>query len=348
MTLRQRPQPDALTRVPVVSFGLGPIGQAVARLALDHPAVELVGAVDINPAFLGRDLGEVLGSAPVGVMVQPALDAANPPAGAVLLHSTGSRLERVGSELLAAVERGLGIVSTCEELAYPWWRFPDLAAQLDTAAQKRGVGVVGTGVNPGFVMDALVLATSAACSAIERIEVTRRVDAGERRGSLQRKVGPGLSVDEFRARVRAQTLGHVGLSESVLLIADGLGWTLDGLDETIEPVLAEMDLVTPYVAARAGTVSGLHQVAQGLIQGKSVIQLDLTMALGLGPSRDAIRLVGQPAISLEIPGGVQGDQATAAIVLNTIPRLRAAPPGLRTMADLALPRAWRPSQTPPR
>jgi len=311
----------------VLHYGLGPIGLGIARVLLEQ-GHQIVGAVDIDPAKVGRDLGTLLDGPPLGVEVtaDPA-DALR--AGAqVAVHSTGSRLLAVLPQLEALVAAGLHVASTCEELAFPWRRHPEVARRLDALARRRGVTVVGLGVNPGFAMDALPLLLTAPCGRVDRIVVERRVDVGRRREQLQHKVGVGLTPAAFTAGVREGRLGHVGLPESAAMIADALGWDLTDLEEEIAPLVGPDGLVT-----------GVHQVVRGRRPGDAPeapsLLLDLQMAVGL-PGRDAVTIHGHPTLQLEVAGGIHGDVATWAIVANALPLILEAPAGLCSVARLPL------------
>lgn len=332
--------PDPLR---IVQYGLGPIGLACARTVLAKaPALRLVGAVDIDPEKVGRDVADLCGAAePCGVIVSDAaarvLDEATPD---VVLHTTSSFLDRVHDQLLDGVRAGAHVVSSTEELAFPFDRHPEIAATLDRAAREAGVVVVGTGVNPGFAMDTLALAATGACVDVRRVRIERVVDAGRRRGPLQRKVGAGISPAEFAERKATGTFGHVGLRESLLMVAAGLGWALDEIDETLEPVLADFDYETPHALVPAGTVAGIHHAIVGRSGGEDVLTLDLKMVVGALMPRDAIHVDGDPPVSLVVPGGIFGDTATVAALVNTAGLVGDARPGLRTMADLPVPRAF--------
>jgi hypothetical protein len=321
-----------------IHFGVGAIGVGIARLVAERPNMRIAGAIDLAPDKAGRDLGDVAGlQNPLGVMV--TADAAEVLQGVeadVVLHSTGSYLPEVQPQLLAAVRAGKSVVSTCEELSFPWHRHPELARELDEAAREAGVTVVGTGVNPGFVMDTLVLALSAACQRVEAVHVARIVDVATRREQLQRKVGVSLSVEEFRRRAASGRLGHVGLKESAWLVAAILGWDLDSLEETLDPVVASEARETPYLSVRPGEAAGQHQVVRGIMGGREVLTMTVQMSVGAERPRDEIVIEGRPTIHAVLEGGIQGDQATASVVVNSIPSVVEHTPGLVTMADLSL------------
>ena len=324
----------------VICYGLGPIGQGIARLALTRPGIEIVGAIDVDPAKLGRDLGTLLAGAAIGVVVGDtigALAAANPD---VVLHATGSALPRVISQFTDIMQIGADIVSTCEELSYPWTAQPQLAAELDAAARRAGVTVLGTGVNPGYAMDALPLMLTAPCAAVDAVRVLRVVDAARRRGPLQKKVGAGLTPEQFAAQVASGSVRHVGLPESLHMLATSLGWQLDSTDDLIEPVIAEHEITTEFAHVLPGHVAGVRQVASGIRGGKEVLRLELQMYVGAANPQDTIEIDGNPPIRMTIDGGLHGDVATAAMVVNAIPSVARAVPGLASMADAPLVHFW--------
>jgi hypothetical protein len=242
----------------------------------------------------------------------------------------------VMDQLLACLDAQACIVSTCEELSYPYRTYPELAAKLDASAREMGVALIGTGVNPGFVMDKLVVTLAAVSQKIEHARAVRIVDAGKRRLPLQKKVGAGLTVEEFRERVRAGTIKHVGLPESVALVADSLHLGVDEITETIEPVVASERVQTEFLAVEAGQAAGVHQIARGLASGQERVYLELQMYVGAKEPADTVELKGHPHIRLVIPGGSPGDIATASVVVNTIPVILDAPAGLRTSRDLPI------------
>lgn len=325
-------------KIRVVQFGVGPIGASIARLAREKEGVEIVGAIDTDPAKAGRDLGEISGAAdaPWGVQISADAGAVLQKPVDVVIHSTSSYLPKVMDQLLACVSAGGCVVSTCEELAYPFRKYPELSQQLDSAARNEGVAIVGTGVNPGFVMDKLVLTLSAACQRVDFAAAFRVVDASKRRLPLQKKIGAGMTPEEFRREVAAGVIKHHGLPESVAMVANGLGFPLDGISETIEPVIAEKTVKTEFLEVRSGQVAGVYQLARGTSAGQERIRMELKMYVGADNPADTIELRGAPSLSLAIPGGTHGDLATAAVVVNSIPSILAAPAGLLTSRDLPL------------
>lgn len=331
-----------MAMVRVVHYGLGPIGCAIARLVASRPGLQIAGAVDVDPEKAGRDVGAVVGlGRDLGVAVSAdargTLAAVKPD---LVIHSTRSSLPDISPQLVEAMEAGADVVSTCEELAYPPAHNRQLGEGLDRVARANGVTVLGTGINPGFAMDALALALTAPCATVERVRVRREVDASKRRLPLQRKVGAGLTVEAFRAGVKAGTIRHVGLLESLHMVAGGLGWSLDEAREAIEPVVAGAAVRTEHLSVEAGQVAGVYQRAAGVVGGREVLVLELRMAVGASAPHDAVEIDGDPPVRMRIEGGLFGDTGTAAVVVNAIPRVLRHAPGLVTMRDLPLVHAW--------
>jgi len=327
------------TKIKIAQFGLGPIGLETLKLAAAKPWAEVVGGVDIDPAKRGQDLGVLTQTAalrglPVWDSLQALLAHARPD---VIFHTTVSKVQEAFPQLEPMARAGIHVVSSCEELVFPQLRAAGLAAELDRLCRQSGARLVGAGVNPGFVMDVLPLCLTGVCRDVRAIHVQRVVNATTRRGPLQRKIGSGLPPDEFERRFRAGRAGHAGLQESLALIAHALGWALSELVETGEAVVADHDIRTPHVAVKRGQTCGLHQRAEGRRHGQVCLTLDLRMYLDAPDPHDACQIEGDPPLALRMAGGVAGDAATVAALVNTAPRLLAAPPGLRLITELSLP-----------
>ncbi len=321
--------------VPVVVMGLGFIGQEIARAAHASPEVRLIGAVDRSPLLVGRKLGELMGVPSVAFKVSAELgEAVGRHRGAVLLHATGSHLPQVMDQLLEAIRAGLSVVSTCEELAFPYLRYPELAERLEREAKKANVSVLGTGVNPGFVLDRLVATAGQVCANVRRVTAVRVVDARSRREALQRKIGAGLPEEEFQQLLEKDQIGHVGLAESAALCALGLGIECDDFEEEIVPLIADEDISGAAFPVPKGRVAGIHQTAAGLQGEQERVRLELTIAVGAENPRDQITIESEPSVELEVKGGVAGDRATANVVVNAAPRMASADRGLLTVLEL--------------
>ena len=329
--------------VRVVSFGLGPIGLAAARLALQKTSVQLVGAIDIDPAKIGKDLGDLLElGKKTGVTVEgdaeTALKRLQPDA---ILHCTSSFMPMVKDQLLLAARCGVDVVSSTEELLVPEFQHAALAKEIDAAAKAGGVSILGTGVNPGYAMDFIAVVASAVTFDVQAVKCTRVVDAGTRRLPLQKKVGAGLTKSEFHQQMATGKFGHIGMRESVALLARALDFKIDRIDQTVEPVLAAEDLKTPFLTVKEGQVAGIRNHGYGYAGKRPLLHLDLSMYVGAPDPRDEVIFESTPPIHLKFHGGIAGDQATAAILVNNLHGVVAAPPGLRSVLDVAPPRLCR-------
>ena len=324
-----------MKKIKVVQMGLGPIGNKATLYLAERENLQIVGAVDADPAKVGKDVGVLAGLAPLGVAVKPDIaQALEGQSADVVLLTTSSALTRIADQLKQVLPFGVHVVSSCEELSYPWQTNPALAGEIDELAKKHGVSVLATGVNPGFLMDFLPIAMTGVCKSVRQVTVERIQDATFRRIPFQKKIGAGLTQAEFQAKVEQGVLRHVGLTESVQMIASRLGWRLDSTSDEITPVVAETDVPLGDGVIEAGKVLGVRQIGRGIVNGREAITLFFRAAIGEPESRDRIIIDGEPSIDSCIKGGVNGDVATCAILVNAIPAVMKARPGLRTMADI--------------
>ncbi|MCW4021072.1 MAG: hypothetical protein NWF14_07600 [Candidatus Bathyarchaeota archaeon] len=327
----------------VVFFGVGVIGGSIVKLLLKKKGVKIVGAIDADPSKVGKDLGEVIGvEERVGVTVTDDSDRLFSEIEAdVAVHATSSFLKDVYPQLVKLVQHGVNVVSTCEELSYPQVSEAELAGKIDELAKKHGVTVLGTGINPGFLMDTLPITLTGVCQEVEQVKVERVMNAGNRRVPFQKKIGAGLRVEEFKAKIETRRItGHVGLKQSVAMVADALGWNLQKIKVgEVEPVIAESPVESDAVKVESGQVAGLRQSACGMMGGKPVITLVFRAYIGAEEEYDSVTIDGAPSIHEKITPCVHGDLGTAAIIVNSIPKVVNAAPGVKTMKDLPIPSA---------
>ncbi len=311
----------------------------VGRQLAARDGFRIVAAVDVDPAKVGRDVGEVAGlGRRLRVRVTPDARAAirqSKPHVAVLC--TSSSVRAVAPQMEGLLKARVPIVTTTEELSYPVGKNVQLAKKIDAMAKKAKVAVLSTGVNPGFVMDALPIMLSVACERIESVAVSRIQDASTRRVPFQQKVGAGLSPEQFQREVARGTIRHVGLAESISMIAAALGWKLDRITDEVKPKIADAFVSSEFLAVDPGCASGIIQDGVGYRHGTPVITMHMEAYIGAPESYDEITLHGVPNLTLRIPGGVPGDVATASIVVNSIPKVLSSRPGLQTMKDLPVP-----------
>lgn len=323
----------------VLQVGLGPIGAAVAKQIAARKGFRIVGAVDIDPHKVGRDVGEVaeLGTRLRVKVTNDLRKTAKAVKPDVAVLCTSSSFKAVMPQLEELMKLRLPVVSTTEELAYPAPANRRLAKQLDALARKAKVAVLGTGVNPGFTMDALPIALTAVCEQVNRIEVRRVQDARIRRLPFQQKIGAGLTREQFDQQVGTGSVRHVGFTESIQMIADAMGWTLTRITDVVRPWIAEEEVQSELLAVDPGYVAGISQEGIGYVGEEVKIHLQLDAYLGAPESFDSVLIDGSPRIYSKVQGGIHGDIATASLTVNAIPQVITAEPGLRTMRDMRLP-----------
>jgi 4-hydroxy-tetrahydrodipicolinate reductase len=332
-----------MDKIKVIIYGCGVMGCRIAQVLHGKRSFEVAGAVDIAPELAGKDLGESFDPPQtLGVVVEKDADKlfSRAEAQAVVLTTT-SHLKDVFSQITQCLEAGLNVISTCEELSYPWRRSPELARELDSLAKEKNATVIGTGINPGYLMDTLPLILTAPCLEVKSVKVTRMMNSAKRRLPFQVKVGTGLTQEEFREKIKNKVItGHVGLLESIYMIADGLGWELsEAVELPPEPVIDERERSTGLGMVKPGDVLGITSVAYGRKEEKDVITLEFCANAAVDEEYDEIMIEGRPDIHQRIISGVHGDVGTVAVTVNTIPRAVEATAGLKVMKDLPPPKA---------
>jgi 4-hydroxy-tetrahydrodipicolinate reductase len=321
----------------ILQVGLGPLGLRILTEIIERDAGHVVAAVDTDPRFAGKPLSEFVAGADPKIRVLPSLaaitDWTDIDAAVVATSSDLPHCAPTFRELLA---RGKAVVSTCEELIYPWLRHVALAEDLDDVAKANGGRLLGTGINPGFLMDALPTFLTSVCKDVKAIQCYRIQDASSRRIPFQKKIGVGLDDAQFAAKVKNGTLRHVGLGESLHFLSHYVGLPIERWEEDISPVKADRDMASGVGPVSRGQVCGVRQVARGFRDEKTVLHLEFQAAIGQHEPHDRIVIEGDPRLEVVIPGAVHGDTATCAIVVNAIPRILAAAPGVHTMGTIPM------------
>lgn len=329
-----------LIMITVLQIGLGPLGQQISKYITDKKGVKTVAAVDLNPAWKGRDLADLVDSKPSGVMIEATVDQALQHLSGkpdVAIITTVSSIQKLESQIEEVARHGIPMVSTCEELSYPWEESPETSKNIDALCRKYKVACLGTGVNPGFLMDYLPSVLSSVCKEVESITVERFQDAAPRRIPFQQKIGAGLGLEAFKAKEQTGTLRHVGLKESVYFLAGSLGWQLEKVTEELNPVMAEESISIPSMEIKKGDARGVEQISCGYLNGDCKIRMHFKAAVGEARSYDRITVKGVPSFTSEIDNGVNGDIATCAITINSIKSVLNAAPGLQTMSTVPVP-----------
>ncbi|MEA1963806.1 MAG: dihydrodipicolinate reductase [Candidatus Aerophobetes bacterium] len=325
--------------IKVVHVGLGPIGAQIARYIVnEREGISYVGAVDINPEIVGRDLGEVIGigkslNIKVSNDLKALFEEARPD---IAIYTTVSSVREVFSQMRPAIESGVDVISTAEKLAFPNFTERELTKEYDELAKNNDVSILGSGINPGFLMDLWPKILSTGCVEVNRVEVKRCMNASPRRKPFQKKIGVSMKPTEFKEAIESGAItGHVGLEESISLIANGLGWNLGEIRVgAIKAVIAEKEVSSKFYTAKEGEVKGIRQEAYGVVGGNAKIQLSFTAFLGAKLSYDEVKIEGTPEINVKVSPCWHGDYGTAAMVVNLIPTVLNAPPGVLTINDI--------------
>ena len=335
-----------MSEIRVIQWGLGAMGSGMARLMQSKTGLKIVGAYDKDPQKIGRDLGEFLGGAKNGVKIQkpPKAEKLSLERADLVVLATSSFTKEVAPQIEIALRHSLNVISIAEEMAYPWAKEPKLAKQLDGLAKEYGVSVLGTGINPGFVLDTLILAMTGPCLEVDYIKATRVNDLSPFGPTVMQTQGVGVSAEAFEAGLQSgEIVGHVGFKESIHLLAKTLGWKLDRIEETRSPIISKVYRETAFVKVQPGQVAGCKHTAIGYVDGVPKIELIhpqqvLPQLEGI-ETGDYIDISGRPDIHCAIKPEISGGLGTMAMAVNMIPQVLAARPGLLSMAELPVPAA---------
>ena len=330
----------------IVLWGLGAMGSGMGRVLHSKEGVTLVGAADADPQKIGRDLGEVLGlTESLSIDVCEDGDALlTKVSGDVCLICTSSFVADVAPQIITALQAGFNVITIAEEMAYPAARDAQLTVEINRAAREAGKTVLGTGINPGFVLDTLIIALSGACIEVDHIVARRVNDLSPFGPTVMRTQGVGVTPEVFAAGLAdGSIVGHVGFPESMGLIARAFGWELDRVEETREPIIASEERMGQHIQVQPGQVAGCNHTAVGYIGNRAVIHLEhpqqiQPLAAGVDTG-DFIEIHGTPDIRMAIQPEIPGGLGTIALACNMVPAVLAAPAGLVTMAELPIPRA---------
>ena len=313
-------------------YGVGEIGGLLGKVAIKR-GHEIVGAVDIDPKIVGKDLGEVLGVGKLGVTVRSGVEDALKEA-EIVLHATSSYLPKAYDQFTKIIRLGKSVVSTCETLSYPYHRYPILARRLDELAKTRGATIIGTGINPGFLLDTLVAVLAASVPIVSSVKAKRSLDAATRRQAFRKKIGVGMDPGEYGQKLRSgEYSGHVGYAESVCLIAEAAGLNLTRIVEGQEPVVAEEPVESAGISVKKGEVRGIRGFGAGYLEGHEKIRVEFEAAVG-APEHEEIAIEGENYSVAWRSSGTPGDLGTAAVIVSVAERVESLPYGLLTMADL--------------
>ena len=313
-------------------YGFGSIARIVAKLALRR-GFEIVGAIDVDPNLVGRDVGELVVGEKLGVVVTK--DPSDLADADVVIHATTSYLDRAFPQIATVVDMGINVLSTCETLAYPFYRYPVLARRIDELARTRGVSVVGTGINPGFLLDTLVVVLCSSVDEVRKVVAARYVDAARRRESFRKKIGLGMPVSEVEERLRKGELtGHVGYAESALLIADALRISPTKVVEEQHAVAAETEVESHGTRIGKGMCRGVSGYASLFVEDEEVVRVEFHALAGVEEREEIVIEARESGKIVWRSTGTHGDVGTASVLLSLVEKILEARPGLLTMVDL--------------
>jgi 4-hydroxy-tetrahydrodipicolinate reductase len=323
-------------KIRIIQYGMGPIGLRITQHLVEKEGFEIVGAIDADPQKVAEDIGNLAGlTNPLGIEISAdAKSVLSQSKADIVVLTTTSSLEGIYPQISEIISYGINVVSTCEELSYPWITNSEISKKLDEEAKANNVSILGTGVNPGFLMDFLPMAITGICRSVRKIRVERYQNAQFRRLPFQKKIGAGLSVEQFQEKVKTKTLRHVGLTESMHMIASRLGWKLTKTEDIVKPVIADQKFTTPELTIEPGNALGVNQVGRGYIDDEEIITLVFRALIGESNPHDTVFVDGDPKIEMTIKDGVNGDTATCSITVNAIPVVINTSVGLKTMADI--------------
>lgn len=335
-----------VAKIKIVIWGFGAMGAGMARMLSKKIGVDIVGVCDRHLDRVGKSVGEVLDidgwrDVVIDGDIMKVLDRVQPD---LCLLATDSFTKGAFPKMALLLERGINVITTAEEMAYPRAGEPALAAKLDSMAKANGVTVLGTGINPGMMMDLLVVCLSGCMESLEHVEAKRVNSLSPFGETVMEEQGVGISEADYEDRVAKGNLaGHVGFNESVHMIADAVGWQVEKFEQQMAPIITAVDRKSPYGFAPAGHLAGINMTGQGYVDGG--VKIDMIHPQQIEPEMagthtgDYIRLKGTPPVSMAITPEVDGGIGTIAICVNMIPHVLNARAGLKTMIDLPVPRA---------
>ena len=316
------------------------MGSRMVEFVLQKEELELVGVIVRSEDKIGKDIGEVLGwKKKVGVKCYSSDYAFKNINSDVMLHAAVSFVPQVWEQIKGAVNARINVITIAEEMGYPFVKYPRLSKEIDDAAKRNKVSVLGSGINPGFAMDYVVLALTGILPDVKKIKVTRLINFAPFGQSIQNNIGIGMKPEEFKKGVASGKMPvHIGLPECIYMLSHALNWKIDKIKETREPVVAKKQIrVLGYKSVHAGRVSGFNQRAIGYYKGEEKIILE---ELGrVDPKldyRNTIYINGRYCNLIESVNVPSGDLTTTSHAVNLIPIVFRARPGLLTMLDLVV------------
>ncbi len=338
-----------MENVKVVIWGFGAMGSGMAKMLLKKKGVEIVGVCDKDPAKVNKSMYECLnaerGERPEVIIKEDIEEVIREKCADIALLATDSFTSKAFDKIKFTLENKINVISTAEEMAYPQAQSPELSEKIDKIARENGVSVLGTGINPGLIMDLLVVMLTGACEEVEHIEAERVNNLSPFGPAVMEEQGVGLTVEDFKKGDKeGKVAGHVGFHESIRMITDAIGWKLDGqISQSKEPIVSNVYRKAPYAEVEKGNVAGVRMLGDGVVDGEKKVEMihpqQVEPQLEGVDTGDYIRIKGNPDVNMSIKPEVPGGIGTIAMCVNMIPQVINADPGLKTMLDLPVPRA---------
>ena len=333
--------------VKVAIWGFGAMGSGMAKMLLTKKGIDIVGVCDLHPERVGKSIFAVLGVEKADrpeVIINSDIDEVLNTNCDICLCATDSFTKKVFPKLKLIMEKKINVICTAEEMAYPQAQNPELAKEIDRIANENGVSVLGTGINPGLIMDLLAVCLTGCMTDVEYVQAKRVNSLSPFGPAVMEEQGVGITQEEFKQGVESGKLaGHVGFSESIMMIGDAIGWKVDKLEQQMKPIVTSVDRKSPYGFAKAGNIAGVNMTGQGYVDGK--VKIDMIHPQQIEPEMegtqtgDYITIKGTPEVNMAIKPEVDGGLGTIAMCVNMIPHVINADAGLKTMIDLPVPRA---------
>lgn len=337
-----------MENVKVAIWGFGAMGSGMAKMLTTKKGIVVTGVCDRAEERVGKNMYEVLGveqgDRPEVIIKADIEDVVKDGNVDVVLTATDSFTKNAFPRLKYCLEQKVNVISTAEEMSYPKAQQPELAAELDKIAKENGVTILGSGINPGLIMDLLVVCLTGCMTDVESIQAKRVNSLSPFGPAVMEEQGVGIAVETFNKGVEDGSLaGHVGFHESVGMIAEAIGWKVEKFEQQMKPIVTDVDRKSPYGFAAAGDVAGVNMTGQGYVDGQ--VKIDMIHPQQIEPEQvgvntgDYITLKGTPEVNMAITPEVEGGLGTIAMCVNMIPHVINAKAGLKTMIDLPVPRA---------
>ena len=334
--------------VKIAIWGFGAMGSGMAKMILSKKGFDIVGISDSYEKIIGKSIFTILDlenplshDVLIEKNIEKILIREKPD---LVLLATDSFTRKAFDKIKLIVEHKCNVISTAEEMAFPAAKEPKLTKEMDKLAKDNGVTILGTGINPGMMMDLLAICISGVMQNVESMQIKRVNSLSPFGPTVMEEQGVGLSLDEFNKKLENNEIsGHVGFIESTYMIAKALGLKVEKFEQSLTPIIANIERKSKYGFAKVGDVAGVNMKSISTLSNN--IEIDMIHPQQIEPeleginTGDFVKINGSPEINLSNIPEVDGGIGTIAICVNMIPHVINSKPGLKTMIDLPVPRA---------